>query len=115
MIWTCIQIDPRYPQNRYSHCLNAVTESQLVMHGGYGNGCTLSDTWVLDLPSRSWKKYTSFKAHPRQGHSGSRGLNSDVVIIGGTPARFWEKLYTKIFSAYSLNQSVYSNWLCKQC
>ena len=88
LIWTRIQVDQPHPQNRSLHSLNALTESQLVMHGGYGIEGTLSYTWVLHLPSRSWKRYTSYKAHPRQGHTGSLGLNSDIIIIGGRPERF---------------------------
>ena len=34
-----------------------------------GKRCTLSDTWILDLPSRSWKQL---------------GLNNNIIIIGGS-------------------------------
>ena len=84
LIWTCIKVNPPHPQHHHSCSINALTEKQLVMHGRYAAKIgSLSDTWVLDLPLRSWKKYTSYKAHPRRGHTGSLGLNNDIIIIGG--------------------------------
>ena len=88
-IWTCIQVSQPHPQKRALCSLNALTESQLVMHGGLSiGGYTFSETWVLDLQSRSWKTYTSYEAHPRRGHTGSLGLNNDIIIIGGKSRRF---------------------------
>ena len=89
LVWTCIQfIDPLYPHHRSRCSLNALTEHQLVLHGGYlldvGKRCTLSDTWILDLPSRSWKQYTNNEAYPRKAHCASVGLNNNIVIIGGS-------------------------------
>ena len=85
LIWTRIQFNLPNPQMRHFCSLNALTETKLVMHGGMGLYETLNDTWILDLPSRSWNKYryTSYTAHPREGHTGSLGLNNDIIIIGG--------------------------------
>ena len=85
LIWTCIQFNLPNPQMRCFCSLNALTESKLVMHGGVSIYESLSDTWILDVPSQSWKKYwyTSYKAHPRECHTGSLGLNNDIIIIGG--------------------------------
>ena len=87
LIWTCVQLNLPNPQMRCFYSLNALTESKLLMHGGLdiSDGCILSDTWILDLPSRSWKKYwcASYEALPRQRHTGSLGLNNDTIIIGG--------------------------------
>ena len=84
LIWTCIKVNQPHPQRQYASSIHALTENQLVVDGGCKSTFySLSDIWVLDLPLRSWKKYTSYKAHPRHGHTVSLGLNNDIIIIGG--------------------------------
>ena len=69
--------------NRFS--LNAITSNQLVLHGGSTPEYALnSDTWILDLPSQTWEQYTSTKDHRRCSHAACLGLNTNVIIIGGT-------------------------------
>ena len=91
LIWTCIQFNLPRPQMRGLFRLNVLTDSKLVMHGGLGIHIKriLRDAWILDLPSQSWKKYryTSYKAHPRNSHTGSHGLNNDIIIITGGRSR----------------------------
>ena len=53
----------------------------LVLHGGLRE--TSLDTWIIDLASHSWKQFTSRKDHDRTWHTGSAGLNNNVIIIGG--------------------------------
>ena len=50
---------------------------------GLGKEETLSDTWIMDLTSNLWRQYTSGKDHARRHHTGSLGLNNNVIIIGG--------------------------------
>ena len=84
LTWTQIQIGEIKLPGFTSCTLNAITSSQLILHGGISAGAGLSsDTWVLDLPSHSWRVYTSDKDHPRSSHSACIGLNNNVIIIGG--------------------------------
>ena len=84
--WTQIQTDLPKPQGRYRFSFNAVTESKIVLHGGFALDSSpnqLSDTWILDMESQSWTQYTLYEDHKRCNHTGTMGLNAHVIIIGG--------------------------------
>ena len=84
--WTQIQSSHTRPLGRYSSSLNAITFSHLVLHAGYSTDMAdelLSDTWIFDLQSQSWRQYTSSKDNPRRSHTGLQGINSDIIIFGG--------------------------------
>ena len=81
LTWTQIQIVQPRPHGRYLCTLTAVTEDQLILHGG---STPSNYTWIMDLPSHSWRLYTSGKDHCRWLHTGSLGLNSGVIILGGS-------------------------------
>ena len=87
LTWNQIQAAKPHPQAR-SSCTLSVADDKLVLHGGYAKDQTnalsaLSDTWVMDLTSHSWRQYTSRKDHTRTSHTGSTGLNNSVIVIGG--------------------------------
>ena len=81
LTWTQIQIIQPGPKGRNLSTLTAVTEDQLVLHGGLPTR-TSNDTWIMDLTSHSWRVHTSAKDHFRGYHTGSLGLNSSVIILG---------------------------------
>lgn len=82
--WTHVQIGGTIPPGRTQCSLNAVTHYQLLLHGGSGSeNKPLSDTWILDLKSHTWRRYKSGDDYPRQRHTGSTGINSNSIIIGG--------------------------------
>ena len=88
LTWNKIQNAQPHPQAR-SKCTLSVKDDKLVLHGGRTELClwksmptVLSDTWIMDLRSHSWRQYTSRKDRARVFHTGSTGLNS-VIIIGG--------------------------------
>ena len=82
LTWTEIQTNEPSPRARRYCSLTAVTDDQLVLHGGKGNGGTMNDTWIMDLTSHLWRMYTSEKDHPRSYHQGSSGLNSSAIMFG---------------------------------
>ena len=83
LTWTQIHIQ-FHPPACHTCTIIAVTEDQLVLHGGRnGEGQYLGDTWILDLKSHSWKLYTSGKDHSRFCHTGCSGPNRSVIILGG--------------------------------
>ena len=86
LTWTQIQTGETKPQGRCVCSLNAVTDSHLVLHGGVQthDNALLNDTWMLDLPSQTWSKYTAEKDHGRKSHRGCLGINKSLFIIGGT-------------------------------
>ena len=87
LTWTMIEIEHLQPPCRYKCSLNALTDHQLVLHGGTtcphtNHTPVLNDTWVLDLPSLSWKKHRASYPQSRCSHTGSAVMNG-TVIIGG--------------------------------
>ena len=81
LTWTKL---PTKMSGRYLSTLTAVSDSQLVLHGGIkGEYTTLNDTWILDLPSLTWKQYTAKTDHSRAAHTASLGFENSVIIIGG--------------------------------
>ena len=83
LIWTHVQTGKIKPQGRDLCSLNAITHHQLLLHGGAAGNKTPGDTWILDLSSKTWKQYISVHGYPRQHHTGSIGINSNSIIIGG--------------------------------
>ena len=83
--WTEIQIWHTKPLGRHLSTLNAITDSQLVLHAGVSPDWEqkLSDTWIFDLPSQSWKPYISSKDERRFEHTGLPGINGDLIIFSG--------------------------------
>ena len=82
--WTQVQTGGTKPQGCCFATLTAVTASKLVLHNGSSHGTILiNETWILDLPSKSWKQYESNKDKPRWGHTASLGINKSIIIIGG--------------------------------
>ena len=98
LTWTMISTDQPKPQGCFFLSWNAVSDSQLVLHGGARN-CTcyergeccsltdvLSDTWLFDISTCSWREHVSDnKDEPRNRHTGSKGMNKNVIILGGIP------------------------------
>ena len=77
LTWTKIQTGQPSPEACcWCSCtLTPATDKQLVLHGVH--------TWIMDLTSRSWRRYASGKDHDRHDHTATSGLNSDVLVIGG--------------------------------
>ena len=86
LLWTEIQ-NIQTDQLARSYCtLTAVSDSQLLLHGGQNiKGVVLSDTLILDLPSQTWREYSAYKKQKRHGHTCTAGTNrGDCLIIGGS-------------------------------
>ena len=92
LTWTKIQTEMPMPPRMSACSLNVTRENQLVLHcGQQDDGFYLfEDTWILDQSSYSWTKCTydhSFRAY----HTGSLGINNNIIIIGGTSADDFER------------------------
>ena len=84
LVWTQVQTGQVKPPGCLWGTLTTISDSKLVLHGGFKINHVVQDTtWILDLPSQKWKQYTSDKDHHRFNHSGSSGLNSSIITIGG--------------------------------
>ena len=84
LTWTQVQTGHPKPEGHNRCTLNAITDKQLVLHGGIKDVWTvLNDTWILDLPSKTWRRHTSEEDDPRVLHTGFSGISNDVIIIGG--------------------------------
>ena len=86
MTWTHTLTNNTIPVPQRFSSLVAVSNTQLVVYGitkfDIGEG---SDTWIIDLPSSTWRKYTSKDEH-RWAETCSAGVNKCAVIIGGAYA-----------------------------
>ena len=83
LTWSQIQTHSRSPQARYECTLTATAENQLVLNGGSSNLSQFCDTWIMDLTTHSWRRYTPAHDHTRSNHAATVGLNNSVIIIGG--------------------------------
>ena len=86
LTWTQIQTSQPCPNAPHDwSTLTAVTENQLVLHGGFEplSERKCSNTWIIDLTSYSWRQYTPGRDHARCCHTGLSGLNSNAIILGG--------------------------------
>ena len=83
LTWTQIQTCTPWPQAREFCSLTAITDNQLVLHGGEDDENLPTVIWIMDLTSHSWRQYTSGKDHARWGHTSSPGLSSNVISFGG--------------------------------
>ena len=88
LTWTKIQSGQLRPRCRKMCSLTAVTENQIVLHGGRSTSNEiLSDTWIFDLSLLSWKKCEASKCKPRCGHTANVGTNSGIIGVGGQTAK----------------------------
>ena len=84
LIWTLVDIAENITQP--SCTLTAITENQLVCHGSARRDPEECNTWIFHVTSELWTKYTmTAERYYRVGHTGSTGVNSSVIIIGGGP------------------------------
>ena len=87
LTWMRIQTGRCCPAARCGYTLTATADDRLILHG---RNCT----WIMDLTSYSWRRYTSGKHHARYDHTATLGLNSNVIAIGGYRAF---EVYNEIF------------------
>ena len=80
--WTQIETGLTKPIGCRLSSLTAISENQLVLHGGVAN-MAVRDTWIYDLPSGTWRQHTLGKHFRRHSHIGLLGANKNIVIIGG--------------------------------
>ena len=83
LVWSSVMVfGPEKPWTRYHYTFTALSESQIVMHGGYGDCVTLKETWIFDTELWSWKQHMG-SDHARCCHSAIQGSNNSVLIFGG--------------------------------
>ena len=83
LTWIKIQTGHPHPYGRSMCTLTLLTNNQIVLHGGFGRGKGVNETWIMDLASHSWRQYTSGRDHVRRCHTGASGLRSNAIIFGG--------------------------------
>ena len=93
LTWTIIE-ENLIKSHRFGCTLTAVTDHQLVLHGGgrlVHNPCCC--TWIVDVTGYrkvtplskpvSCSLYRSATDQPRSNHTGCLGMNAEVIIMGG--------------------------------
>ena len=86
LLWTEIQNTSELPRFSLDSTLSVVSDNQLLLHAGLNKEfVVLSDTWILDLPSQTWREYSAYKKQQRYGHTCTTGINrGNCLIIGGS-------------------------------
>ena len=97
--WTNIETSMPRPNGRNAASLTPISVSQLVLHGGQHhfmlsyyvlNDRILQDnqklkkTWIFDIPSHTWRQHPVVETAYRYDHTGITGLNSSVIVLGGS-------------------------------
>ncbi|KAJ3243821.1 hypothetical protein HDU77_010248 [Chytriomyces hyalinus] len=84
--WTRTQLlgPSGFPQNRSMATLTAVSDTQLILHGGYtqdidGYYQTANDTWMLDV-SKPVAQWSPLSPSPMQRHSHNAIFVNDFII-----------------------------------
>ena len=86
LTWTQIQTSTPKPSRKFACSLKVTRENQLVLHGGGSDKFNIHEnTWVLDLPSYSWR-CTDIHSY-QSSHTGSLGINNSIIISGGFYAK----------------------------
>ena len=84
LVWTQITTCGELKPLGICHCSLAVgTDMQLVLNASPVGAELVCGTWVLDIPSLTWRKHAIQQNTNRYSHTSTQGVNSTVVIIGG--------------------------------
>ena len=84
LTWTYIQTSGTHPEQRVLCTLSAISNKQLLLHGGKKTlNDVLNDTLIWDISCQIWRQHITSVKEPRCGHTSSPGINGDFVIIGG--------------------------------
>ena len=51
--------------------------------------CECNTTWILDIPTLTWKQHIIEEDCQRTGHTSTEGISGSVVITGGLPSPKW--------------------------
>ena len=95
LTWTLIQTNLMRPHGREACTLSIMLDDNLLLHGGCDSTYKwLSDTWMMDLTSSTWRRCRHFSDQPRINHTATRGINKTVVIAGGFSL---QKIYQTTF------------------
>ena len=75
------------PSARQCYTFTPVSDSQIVLHGGYSLREPLSDTWIFNTELGRWRQHTGPHDHARFAHSAVKASNNSVMILGGMDTR----------------------------
>ena len=82
LVWTQIKTCGQLkPQRNFLCSLTVVTDTQLILYGGVVE--VQVSTWILDIPSLTWRKHSIQDNKQVYWHTGTEGVNGTVIIIGG--------------------------------
>ena len=81
LIWTKIITCSVKPSPCCFCSFNTATDSQLVLHGLFEYPDP--STWVLDVPSLTWKQHRLYGDYKRYSHTGTESVSGSIFIIGG--------------------------------
>ena len=97
--WTQIRTAGIEPQECSNFSFTAVSDTQLILHGGdrMAPWQSFNATWIFDLTSQTWRTHKSPMALPRTDHTGSQSVSKSVIIIGGLTDYEAYQSYTSTF------------------
>ena len=83
LTWTKMDTITSKPLRLTCCSLTPATPQHLVLHG-YSKKA--NSTWILDVESYEWKKHPSSVVSSLRSHTGTTGLNGEVIILGHSKA-----------------------------
>ena len=102
LTWTKIHTVGHKPQFLSCWSLNVTASNQLVLHSTMS--AKFSETWIVDLQSRSWKQHLSGRHHPRRCHTGSSGINNVTITLSAIAGQIDTCVFSVMLEPKSLQQ-----------
>ena len=82
--WTGIPTKETIPYPDFGCSLVTISDAQLLLHLGVSEWDNeRSDTWLIDISSKTWRQYTSIQDQFRCGQTSTVSVNRCAIIIGG--------------------------------
>jgi hypothetical protein len=82
--WSKVTTGETCPSIRCFCSFTAIDGEKIIQHGGFDGDCFgLDDTWVLDLPSKTWSQHSAHNGQTRYVHAAVKYPDTNTVLLVG--------------------------------